>query len=417
MGKNKYSVNSSTKCFSLNQMMRLLLLALLTLHFESLFAFDESPPPSDHTYRTDPVTKAKLESMLLGMFGFTAPPPASLKRLVPTHMRDLYHKHVTSRKSEDLEPWEKLYFHHDQATDVPPNTIRSFLPEDTESVPSDDGRHSLRFSLDSHPKSDQPVAAELRLFHEATPENKQHKLRVNIYDVINHKVGIHNLIDTKIVNSTAEHTVVFDILPAVQRWLKDSNSNSSIVVEIKRLGKPAEADKTESDVIKSRVRVRRSTEEDHKQYHENKSPLVVVYSHDKSHADSDSTAEWRNRVKRRSGSQRKNRRRMKPPKSCRRDNMKVSFEDVGWMSWIVAPDEYDAFYCYGACSFPMESHLQATNHAVIQSLVNTYYPTRLPKPCCVATEISSICLLYTDESGHVNLRNYKEMTVDSCGCA
>lgn len=65
----------------------------------------------------------------------------------------------------------------------------------------------------------------------------------------------------------------------------------------------------------------------------------------------------------------------------------------------------------------MADHLNATNHAVIQALVNSMNPQLVPPPCCVPTKYSSLSLLYTDSSDKIVLKNYNEMVVDSCGCS
>lgn len=38
--------------------------------------------------------------------------------------------------------------------------------------------------------------------------------------------------------------------------------------------------------------------------------------------------------------------------------------------WIIAPEGYAAFYCDGECSFPLNAHMNATNHAIVQTLVS-----------------------------------------------
>jgi hypothetical protein len=102
--------------------------------------------------------------------------------------------------------------------------------------------------------------------------------------------------------------------------------------------------------------------------------------------------------------------------TCRRHNLYVNFEEVGWTDWIVAPPGYDAFYCHGECSFPLAAHLNTTNHAVIQTLMNAMNEGGVPKACCVPTELSSISILYVDEDSKVVLKNYKDMAVQGCGC-
>ncbi len=102
-------------------------------------------------------------------------------------------------------------------------------------------------------------------------------------------------------------------------------------------------------------------------------------------------------------------------RNCRRHALYVDFSDVGWNDWIVAPPGYQAYYCHGECPFPLADHLNSTNHAIVQTLVNSVN-TNIPKACCVPTELSAISMLYLDETDRVVLKNYQEMVVEGCGC-
>lgn len=84
--------------------------------------------------------------------------------------------------------------------------------------------------------------------------------------------------------------------------------------------------------------------------------------------------------------------------------------------WIIAPDGYAAFYCYGECSFPLNAHMNASNHAIVQTLVHLMTPSMVPKPCCAPIKLSSISVLYFDDNSNVILKKYRNMVVKSCGC-
>ena len=103
-------------------------------------------------------------------------------------------------------------------------------------------------------------------------------------------------------------------------------------------------------------------------------------------------------------------------KGCQKRVLRVSFRDLNWQDWIIAPDGYEAFYCHGECSFPLNSHMNATNHAIVQTLVHLMNPDSVPKPCCAPTKLSGISVLYFDESSNVILKKYRNMVVKSCGC-
>uniref|UniRef100_A0A674JKM0 TGF-beta family profile domain-containing protein n=1 Tax=Terrapene triunguis TaxID=2587831 RepID=A0A674JKM0_9SAUR len=63
---------------------------------------------------------------------------------------------------------------------------------------------------------------------------------------------------------------------------------------------------------------------------------------------------------------------------CRRHELYVSFQDLGWLDWVIAPQGYSAFYCEGECAFPLDSCMNATNHAILQSLVSSLLIRDLP---------------------------------------
>ncbi|XP_055523182.1 protein 60A-like [Wyeomyia smithii] len=103
-------------------------------------------------------------------------------------------------------------------------------------------------------------------------------------------------------------------------------------------------------------------------------------------------------------------------KSCQIHTLYVSFRDLHWQDWIIAPEGFGAFFCHGECSFPLNAHMNATNHALIQSLVHSISPGRVPKPCCAPTQLNPISVLYHIDDANINLKKYKNMVVKSCGC-
>ncbi|KAK5873166.1 hypothetical protein PBY51_013803 [Eleginops maclovinus] len=101
---------------------------------------------------------------------------------------------------------------------------------------------------------------------------------------------------------------------------------------------------------------------------------------------------------------------------CHRRRLHVNFKEMGWDDWIIAPLEYEAFHCGGVCDFPIRSHLEPTNHAIIQTLMNSMDPESTPPTCCVPTRLSPISILYIDSANNVVYKQYEDMVVESCGC-
>lgn len=101
---------------------------------------------------------------------------------------------------------------------------------------------------------------------------------------------------------------------------------------------------------------------------------------------------------------------------CSRKPLHVNFKELGWDDWIIAPLDYDAYHCEGACDFPLRSHLEPTNHAIIQTLMNSMDPESTPPSCCVPSKLSPISILYIDAGNNVVYKQYEDMVVESCGC-
>ncbi|KAG8142950.1 hypothetical protein E2320_000253 [Naja naja] len=101
---------------------------------------------------------------------------------------------------------------------------------------------------------------------------------------------------------------------------------------------------------------------------------------------------------------------------CRRHELNVKFQDFDWLDWVIAPQSYPAFYCDGECVFPLNSSMNATNHAIVQSLVHLMKPEAVPRACCAPTKLSAIFVLFYDSNNNVILKKKRNMVVKSCGC-
>ena len=103
--------------------------------------------------------------------------------------------------------------------------------------------------------------------------------------------------------------------------------------------------------------------------------------------------------------------------TCRRHELYVDFDEVGWSGWIISPKGYNAYHCKGACPFPLGQNQKPTNHATVQSIVHALRISKeVTTPCCVPNKLYSISLLYFDDEENVILKQYDEMVAASCGC-
>uniref|UniRef100_A0A3B1K7G7 Bone morphogenetic protein 10 n=1 Tax=Astyanax mexicanus TaxID=7994 RepID=A0A3B1K7G7_ASTMX len=102
---------------------------------------------------------------------------------------------------------------------------------------------------------------------------------------------------------------------------------------------------------------------------------------------------------------------------CKKSSLYVDFKDIGWDSWILEPQGYEAYECTGICSYPLTKHVTPTKHAIVQTLVSIKSPDKVARACCVPTKLDPISLLYLDDAGVVTYQyKFEGMVVAECGC-
>nr|UYM80453.1 bone morphogenic protein 2-4 [Terebratalia transversa] len=367
-----------------------------------------TPGPGGGAMDTKPTTKYRteedmqlaeaLERSLLKQFGLSQRPRPNLNDLViPQYMKELYQKRSNIHYSPNANTIRS--YHH-----IEQNTTRGDITQ-------------LNFNISSMPYTETLTSAELRIYRRASVntdtrlQTEQYKHRIDVYEILQpeteNRPSVTRLIDTKLVDIRNSSWETFDISPAVNSWQRSALKNVQNTVhgiEIHFLshdGRP-------STVSSDHVRLRRDLTYADDSWSSVR-PLVVIYSDDgKNHRTK------RSNSRRRSRSQ--HHKRKNHNEQCQRHPLYVDFSDVGWTDWIVAPPGYKAYYCHGDCPFPLADHLNSTNHAIVQTLVNSVTPRAVPKACCVPTELSSISMLYVDEEGKVVLKVYQDMVVEGCGC-
>lgn len=297
----------------------------------------------------------------------------------------------------------------------------------------------LRFDMASLPAEESLKAGELRLYRSPastvddsdTSSSKRHrrKQQVLVHEIVRparrrrdgrQEEEILRLLDSRIVDVRDEGWLTFDVLPALLRWREEPQRNYGIRLEVRQVGQDALSD-VQHLYLKRKKRRARSTSASSSDSSSSsgdsdgvsaetdlrwasQQPLLVTYSDD-----------GKARVRSRRAAEKKHKRKGRRD-NCRRQSLYVDFSDVGWNDWIVAPPGYHAYYCHGECPFPLPDHLNTTNHAIVQTLVNSVNPSAVPRACCVPTELSSISMLYIDEYDKVVLKNYHDMVVEACGC-
>ncbi|XP_077579931.1 inhibin beta A chain-like [Stigmatopora nigra] len=107
-------------------------------------------------------------------------------------------------------------------------------------------------------------------------------------------------------------------------------------------------------------------------------------------------------------------------RSCCKQHFYVSFKDIGWSDWIIAPAGYRANYCEGDCpnrvaggGSPLSFHAAVID----QYRMRGYGPFQNVKSCCVPTRLRAMSMLYFDDEQMIVKKDIHDMIVEQCGCS
>ncbi|XP_054251174.1 bone morphogenetic protein 8B-like [Indicator indicator] len=369
---------------------------------------------------------------VLGLPGRPRPraPTRAPAAAAPLFMLDLYHAVAGEEEAEEEEEaavsWPVLTGLSTQSP--PPGSVVSradtvvslvnMVEQDRDIFSPKPYWKEFRFDLTQVPTGESVTAAEFRIYKaQSLSRHSNDSLHLSIYEVAAEHSNRESdlfLLDAQDLRAGTEGWLVFDVTAASSHWLVDRKYNLGLRLYVET------ADGHSVDPGSAGLLGRRGPR--------SKQPFMVTFFR----ASSSPT-----RVTR---AAKPPRRRQQPKKSndlphpnklpgifddvhagdgrqvCRRHELYVSFQDLGWLDWVIAPQGYSAYYCEGECAFPLDSCMNATNHAILQSLVHLMKPEAVPKACCAPTKLSATSVLYYDSNNNVILKKHRNMVVKSCGC-
>ncbi|KAJ4935024.1 hypothetical protein JOQ06_007803 [Pogonophryne albipinna] len=293
------------------------------------------------------------------------------------------------------------------------------LEHDKEFLPVRRHHREFRFDLSRIPEGEAVTAAEFRIYKDFIHERFDNEtFRISVFQVLKEHTDRKSdlfLLDSRVIWAAEEGWLVFDLTATSNHWVLNPGRN---------LGLQLALESTNGESINPRVAglIGRSGPQ-------NKQPFMVAFFkatevHLRSIRSAQGGAKQRN-PNRSKGTKNQEALRVAnvaensstdQKQACKKHELYVSFRDLGWQDWIIAPEGYAAYYCEGECAFPLNSYMNATNHAIVQTLVHFINPETVPKPCCAPTQLHAISVLYFDDSSNVILKKYRNMVVRACGC-
>uniref|UniRef100_A0A4W4FEP5 TGF-beta family profile domain-containing protein n=1 Tax=Electrophorus electricus TaxID=8005 RepID=A0A4W4FEP5_ELEEL len=380
--------------------------------------------------------RREIQREILSLLGLPHRPRPLVREkqtAAPLYMLDLYNAilpegetrsgYVHSRQPASATPGPHAVAPQDSRFLMDADMVMSFVnlvePEEEPRV----FHQYHRFDLSRIPDGEVITAAELRIYKDFVRERYENEtFRIQVYQLLQEQGGRESemfLLSSQMVWPAQAGWLVFDLTRTTNYWVLHPSQNLGLLVILESMD-GERVNPRAAGLVGSRGP-------------QSKQPFVVAFFK--------ATGVRLRSARSASGHKQRNQSRSKGPKhtapssqealklaetaenvsvdpkqGCKKRELYVSFRDLGWQDWIIAPEGYAAYYCEGECAFPLNSYMNATNHAIVQTLVHFINPEAVPKPCCAPTQLHGISVLYFDDSSNVILKKYRNMVVRACGC-
>nr|QIR83252.1 bone morphogenetic protein 15 [Paralichthys olivaceus] len=104
-----------------------------------------------------------------------------------------------------------------------------------------------------------------------------------------------------------------------------------------------------------------------------------------------------------------------PKNRCKLHSFSLSFDELGWGHYFIAPPVYNPRFCQGDCPRVLHSGYHSPNHAIVQTLINDLGLGDVPPPSCVPCKYMPMSVLVVHKK-KVEYKEFEDMVAESCTC-
>nr|CAP71885.1 bone morphogenetic protein 15 [Dicentrarchus labrax] len=104
-----------------------------------------------------------------------------------------------------------------------------------------------------------------------------------------------------------------------------------------------------------------------------------------------------------------------PKNRCKLHSFRLSFDELGWSHYFIAPPVYNPRFCQGNCPRVLHYGYHSPNHAIIQTVINDLGVGDVPPPSCVPYKYMPMSVLVVHKK-KVEYRELEDMVAESCTC-
>ncbi|XP_051870869.1 growth/differentiation factor 9-like [Pristis pectinata] len=105
-----------------------------------------------------------------------------------------------------------------------------------------------------------------------------------------------------------------------------------------------------------------------------------------------------------------------PDQECQLHDFRLSFSQLRWDRWIIAPHNYNPRYCKGGCPRALGHRYGSPVHTLIQNILYEKVDSAVPRPSCVPSKYNPLSVLTLESDGSIVYKEYEDMIATTCTC-